>query len=155
MTRTVTTKELVKQLLLVILGMTVMLSPVVAMAQDPPQVACNPDTGDARAELSEVLTRAAPGYIEWRTEVGLSGVDPSGLVLITDDSLCATLWAAVSSRLPNDWSVATFFQVDNHYIVTEYSDPNPDPSGGVPPPGTSFTSIVDDQLQVVNPTLMH
>ncbi|HUP01123.1 MAG TPA: fibronectin type III domain-containing protein, partial [Gemmatimonadota bacterium] len=116
-------------------------------------VSCSLDVADARGVLTEVLTTSIPSVVEWREGVGLLNADPNGLVLITEDAVCATLWAAVRTRPPYDGYFTTFFQVGTLSIVTEY--PNSDPNIGPTSLGRRLTTVVNEQFDVVNPTLAH
>lgn len=110
------------------------------------KVSCQPDIGDARSHLVELLTNSEPDDMEWRTRVGLSNVDPAGLVLVEDDSICTTLWNVVWARPPHVGGFVAFFQLGDVFIVTEY--PNADSDLGPVSLGRAFTAVVNQEFEV-------
>ncbi|HET6340781.1 MAG TPA: hypothetical protein VFG78_01205 [Gemmatimonadota bacterium] len=110
------------------------------------QVTCAPDVSDVRGHLVRLLTSADPGYVRWRTRVGLSSVDPNGLVLIDeDDAICKELWNVAMARPPFADELVTFFQLERFYIVTAYPGP------GVS--GRGLTIVVNEEFEGQGPVL--
>lgn len=115
------------------------------------QVACTPDVLDARSHLVELLTSSEADDQEWKARVGLSDVDPAGLVLIEDDTICTTLWNVVWDRPPHVGAFAAFFQLGDVYLVTEY--PNADPDLGPVSLARAFTAVVNEGFEGQGPIL--
>ncbi len=114
-------------------------------------VECTTDPQDNRSVLVEILT--SPDHLDWRTAVGLSNPDPNQLVLVTDNAVCQALWSAVYSVNPDASSLIAFFKLGSLYIVTNYI--NTDPSFGPIATGLGITSVVDEEFNVINPSLAH
>lgn len=110
------------------------------------QVECTSDVLDARTHVIELLTSSDPTEVNWRTKAGLSNVDPSGLVLVEDDTICTALWNVVRVRPPYSGYFVAFFQLEDLYIVTEY--PNANPSLGPVSLGRALTSVVSAEFEV-------
>lgn len=90
-------------------------------------MSCSPDEGEiARTQLVNILTD--PTQVDWLTDVGLANVDPNQLQLVGQDEICQQLWSSITSRPPLEGFRATFFQLGDRYIVTEYVDPSDTPS---------------------------
>ena len=109
------------------------------------QVACTGDVSDARGHLVNILTSPDPDYTQWRTRVGLSNVDPNGLVVINSDTICTTLWNVAFTRPPFPGSLVTFFHLDDFYIVTEYPGPTVT--------GRGLTIVVNTEFEGQGPVL--
>jgi titin len=116
-------------------------------------VNCTTDPRDNRSVLVEILTSSDPFLVSWRIEVGLLNTDPEQLVLVTDDAICQTLWSEASRSDPDESSLLAFFKLDDRYIVTNYI--NTDPSYGPIAIGYGITSVVDEQFNIINPSLAY
>ncbi len=114
---------------------------------------CTLDTQGAQGVLSEFLTRSDSDLVEWRADAGIANVDPNQLTLVTENSACQTLWEALSTGNPSSGSVITFFAIGNRYIVTDY--PNRDPNLGPVGVGFGLTTVLDENFNVVGPTIAH
>ena len=111
-------------------------------------VSCTSDPQDTRSFLIGILTTPNPDIIEWTTEVGLAGADPNELTLVTDDSICNSLWAGSKTVDPEPGRAEAFFSIGDRYIVTD----NPIPQVGRFDHGA--TAVLDEQFKLVGPILV-
>lgn len=111
-------------------------------------VTCTSDTNDHRDSLAELLTSSDEHMLDWKSKVGLLDANPDGLTVVRDDALCNAIWWAVWKRPPppSDIASVTFFRLEDVYIVTNYIN-------NLQTTGWNFTSVVSDQLELVNGTL--
>ena len=110
-------------------------------------VNCTTDPTDNRGRFVGLLRN--PSFAGWTADVGLAGADTDDLVLVEDDAVCRRLWSESSRMNPDGYHVVAFFRLGDRYIVTKYL--NPDPS--YVSTGRGFTTVLDEEFNLVGPTL--